>query len=281
MPNGISINIGLNGVNPGSYGGWDGRLTACEFDARDMAAIAQQKGFSTTILLTAAASYAGVKSAIEDAAATLQTNDILFLTYSGHGGQVPDTNGDEIEDGKDETWVLYDRELVDDELSALWSRFQPGVRILVLSDSCHSGSVVRFREFDALWSADPAYAESNPGVTGFRAIPEDVQDAHYLQNQEFYDQIQDDNPDGDRAVIGASVLLISGCQDDQLSGDGPRNGVFTAKLRQVWADGSFQGNYHAFYDQIRSAMQTLPQTPNYFSVGVANPMFEAQEPFTV
>jgi len=43
----------------------------------------------------------------------------------------------------DETWVLYDRQLVDDELYKIWSKFKPGVRILVLSDSCHSGTVPR------------------------------------------------------------------------------------------------------------------------------------------
>ena len=43
----------------------------------------------------------------------------------------------------EETWVLYDRQLVDDELYKIWSKFKPGVRILVLSDSCHNGTVTR------------------------------------------------------------------------------------------------------------------------------------------
>ena len=34
---GYSLHVGLNFVDPASYEGWDGELTACEFDAEDMA----------------------------------------------------------------------------------------------------------------------------------------------------------------------------------------------------------------------------------------------------
>jgi len=83
-----------------------------------------------------------VIAGLDQAAKDLATGDIFFLTYSGHGGQLPDKNGDEP-DGQDETWCLYDGQLVDDELYAKWAKFKPGVRIFVLSDSCHSGSVVK------------------------------------------------------------------------------------------------------------------------------------------
>jgi len=56
---------------------------------------------------------------------------------------VPDRNGEDEEDRSDETWVAYDRQIVDDELYALWGKFAAGVRIFVLSDSCHSGTVAR------------------------------------------------------------------------------------------------------------------------------------------
>ena len=41
---GVSLHIGLNAVSAAAYGGWDGPLAACEFDANDMAAIAKSKG---------------------------------------------------------------------------------------------------------------------------------------------------------------------------------------------------------------------------------------------
>ena len=34
----LALHVGLNLVDPKAYGGWDGPLAACEFDARDMAA---------------------------------------------------------------------------------------------------------------------------------------------------------------------------------------------------------------------------------------------------
>ena len=39
MAQGISLHIGLNSVDPGHYQGWDGKLNACEFDAKDMTKI--------------------------------------------------------------------------------------------------------------------------------------------------------------------------------------------------------------------------------------------------
>lgn len=64
----------------------------------------------------------------------------LIVYYGGHGGQVKDLDGDEI-DGKDETWVFYNGNLVDDELHSIWDNNKCS-NILVLSDSCHSGTIV-------------------------------------------------------------------------------------------------------------------------------------------
>jgi hypothetical protein len=49
------------------------------------------------------------------AAQLLAPGDILLLAYSGERSQVSDVHGDEP-DAQDETWVLSDRQLVDDEL---------------------------------------------------------------------------------------------------------------------------------------------------------------------
>src|SRR4030042_1257499 len=102
MPTGIGLTIGLNTVDPKHYQGWDGQLTACEADAKDMADIAESKGFKVTTLLTKDATRGAVLNAISKAANALKSGDIFVLTYSGHGGQLPDLNGDEP-DGLDET----------------------------------------------------------------------------------------------------------------------------------------------------------------------------------
>ena len=118
-------------------------LAGCINDCNDMRDLAAGMGFRTRQLIDAAATSGAVVAAIdrrrEDAE---RAGDILLLTYSGHGSQVPDTMAEET-DQLDETWVLWDRQLLDDELYDLWCRFAAGVRILLISDSCHSGTVSR------------------------------------------------------------------------------------------------------------------------------------------
>ena len=283
MARGMSVHVGLNEVDPNHYNGWDGALTACEFDANDMESLAQSRGFETTKLLTPNATADAVTTAIESVASELAPGDIFFISYSGHGGQVPDSNGEGEEDRSDETWLAYDRQIVDDELYELWSKFKPGVRIIVLSDSCHSGSVNRAITDeesvpDPVATAEEA-AKQNPR---FRALPRDKMIATYEQNQDVYDGIQDrvESSKSSESNVGAGVLLISGCQDHQLSRDGFKNGAFTGKLLEVWADGAWAGAYPAFHEAIRSQMPD-DQQPNYNPVGTPNPTFEQQDPFTV
>jgi hypothetical protein len=268
MAKGISLHIGLNAVDPAHYGGWDGALSACEYDAKDMLAIANKRGFAaSTMLLTKQATVAAVSQAIQNAAKQLSKGDIFFLTYSGHGGQVPDTNQDEA-DRMDETWVLYDRQLVDDELYKLYSTFKSGVRIVVLSDSCHSGTVTR---------ATPPWEASQPKI---RVMPANVGKETYRKNKATYDGIQKANAGAESIALKATVVLISGCQDNQVSLDGSRNGLFTGTMKKVWNNGKFAYGYRRFRDSIVTRMPPT-QTPNYYVIGTANLAFESQKPFTV
>jgi len=283
MAHGMSLHIGLNRVDPHHYQDadgqpWDGALNACEFDAHDLEAIAKKKGFATRRkLLTADATADAVRQGILDAAGRLATGDLFLVTYSGHGGQVPDTNHDETvlpsgqKDRMDETWVLYDRELIDDELYVLWAKFKAGVRILVLSDSCHSGSVVR--------ALPPTLMGLPPGAR-LRRMPVKVAESTFRAHRKLYTDLQKANPTAERSLVKAGVILISGCQDNQFSLDGDRNGLFTETMKKVWRSGKFTGTYRAFRDRIVSLMPET-QTPNYFVVGKPNHTFEAQTPFSI
>jgi hypothetical protein len=271
----------LNTVDPAHYDGWDGALAACEFDANDMKKIAESCGFESTILLTEEGTAEAVTAAIERAAAELDAGDFFFITYSGHGGQVPDGNDEDEEDRSDETWVLYDRQLVDDELFALWAKFKPGVRIFLLSDSCHSGSVAKNIEDevpDVVGTAETA-AKQSPR---YRALPRDKMIATYRKHRELYDDIQKAVPGSEKSTsdVGSTVVLISGCQDDQLSLDGFSNGRFTEELLKVWDNGAWKGSYSNFHETIRSGMPD-DQQPNYMQVGSQNPDFEQQDPLTI
>jgi hypothetical protein len=287
---GLSLHIGLNAVSPAHYEGWSGELNACEFDAKDMAALARSAGMRPTILLTKNATRKRVLTAMRAAARQLKSGDIFFLTYSGHGGQVPDVTGEE-RDKLDETWCFFDGQLIDDELYLELTRFARGVRVLVLSDSCHSGTVTRAR---------PVPVE---GAARSKMMPPAVATRTYNGHKAFYDNLQKAvatesktaaaiDPDAALAHVAisgrltdlakackASVLLISGCQDNQTSMDGDHNGAFTEQLLNVWHHGAFTGNYTRLHAAIKAAMPRT-QSPNLFTLGPAA-AFAAQRPFTL
>jgi len=99
----LSLHIGLNTVNAAAYEGWTGPLAACENDANDLAALARKQGMQPTVLLTKKATRAVTLRHLRSAAKALRKDDMFFLTFSGHGGQVRDVTGDEA-DKQDETW---------------------------------------------------------------------------------------------------------------------------------------------------------------------------------
>ena len=275
---GVSIHFGLNRVDPDHYQGWDGALQGCVNDARAMDAIAKGAGFETSVLLDDEVTADAATAAISSAAEGLDADDLFLLTYSGHGSQVPDGNSDEP-DRQDETWVLYDRQLVDDELYALWSNFRPGVRILVLSDSCHSGSAVR-NVLDAVQPDALAGSMSVPPPNGIRVMPREVAQTVYEANKSTYDGIQAAVPCGDTVEIGAHLVLLSGCQDNQTSADGAGNGLFTQTLLEVWEDGQYDGGHRRFWREIVKRMPPW-QSPNWFTVGPTNTTFVRRRPFTI
>jgi hypothetical protein len=272
MAIGLALTIGLNSVDPEHYEGWTGNLNACEADAGDLNDLLVAGGFTCTTLLTREATREAVTSAILDAARRLASGDIFVLSYSGHGGQAPDQNNDEP-DGLDKTWCLYDAQLIDDELYAMWGEFAPGVRIVMLSDSCHAGSVNR----------EPFIAQRPqlPSPALARAMPRDVALRVYQKNQGFYDPILASRSlKASFSEIGAAILVMSGCQDNQLSRDGAFNGLFTGTLKSVWNGGAYHGSYKDFHHAICAQMPP-DQSPRMSMVGVGCSALTGQAPFTI
>jgi hypothetical protein len=288
---GLSLHIGLNSVSTKHYGGWSGDLMACEFDAKDMAALASGLGIKPTVLLTKDGTRSKVLAALRAATRKLVKGDFFLLTFSGHGGQIPDVSGEEA-DKLDETWCLYDSQLIDDELYVELQRFATGVRILVLSDSCHSGTVVR---------AGPPLLGALPEQRS-KMMPPAVAMRTYEAHKAFYDKLQRDvakasgdakiEPDEALAALTVSprltaigkgfkarAILISGCQDNQSSYDGAHNGAFTGRLLTVWNRGNFDGNYSTFHAHIKAGMPAI-QTPNLFTLGPVV-TYLRQRPFTL
>lgn len=280
LASGRSLHIGLNYVDEGHYGSRM-ELAACVYDAEDMADIASSVGFETRLVLNEHATIAAVTAEIERAAQATQPGDIFLISYSGHGGMVTDFNHDE-EDAVDETLCMFDGQLIDDELYVLWSLFPADSRILMFSDSCHSGSVARNQALAEELAAHPGPADTPRAMP--RQLASRIMRRHFAEYKERAFKaaaLWQGVAVREMALpLSASVRLISGCQDNQFSYDGLTNGAFTGALRQVWGNGAFQGDYDAFHRAIRDLLPSR-QTPNHMKLGQPSPAYDAQRPFDI
>jgi hypothetical protein len=277
---GRSLHIGVNEVNGDHYSGWTGPLKLCENDVSVMQSVATDLGFKTETLKTKEATRDNVSKAIGRISSELKDGDMFLITYAGHGGQVADVNGDE-DDLKDETWCLYDGQLLDDELAMLWSKFDPGVRIVVISDSCNSGSIAK----SMIFPEDPAEQEAflatlPPHDRADRAMPRKAARSTFKDNKSMYAEIQYALP-SPMPPIQATVRQLSGCVDGQKSYDGEnQNGLFTETVVRTFNGGQFEGDYGAFFKAIHKQMPVW-QKPATLVAGAPNKAFDRQKPLSV
>lgn len=92
------------------------------------------------------ASKDGVKDALNSLVGKSKPGDILVFQFSGHGTQVDDQPGGDEEDGLDEVLVTAGSDypfafLFDDELHEIFTKLAEGVKLTVISDCCHSGTI--------------------------------------------------------------------------------------------------------------------------------------------
>jgi metacaspase-1 len=145
-PKGVSLHVGVNTVDTGHYGGGVAELQSCVNDAEAMQTLAERLGYRTSLVADQDATAANVTAAIRASADSLFSGDVFLFSFSGHGGQIPNTSADEEPDGMDETLCLYDRMLVDDELHMLLGEFRTGVRVFLVFDSCHSATAAKGKQ---------------------------------------------------------------------------------------------------------------------------------------
>ena len=140
----------------------------------------------------------------------LKPGQNVYFHFSGHGGRVRDTNGDEVtgldsciyplNGGRMET-------ITDDELRTLLAaRIPAGSKAFVVLDCCHSGTAVDLRY---LWAAPAATSLS------------------YAEDKKY-------------AALPGTVVFLSGCQDVQVAadtadGNGRPCGALTMALRETWS----------------------------------------------
>lgn len=118
-------------------------LHAAESIAADMAALARALGYGGVTTLTgAAATRHRVLKALRGAADAAAPGDIVLLTFAGHGGRLL-LDADRDDELVHECWHLHDAPLADVELDEALLAFAPGVRVLVVSESCFAGGMAR------------------------------------------------------------------------------------------------------------------------------------------
>ncbi|MEV6637506.1 caspase family protein [Actinoplanes sp. NPDC051470] len=240
--------IGIN-----DYPGTGSDLAGCVNDANDWAAELTARGFEVGLMLDAEATGEAMRAAMRTLVGEATGGDDVVITYSGHGTWVRDDNGDEP-DGRDEAlcpWDIAEKgPLLDDELYEILSDRARGVRVVMISDSCHSGSVARFapstrRDADKVKFLPPAVFLTEDEAARAAKLP--------------------------RVTAGRprhAALLMSGCADIEFSYDahfqGRPNGAFTffalEALREL-PDGSTYKDWSARIGEALPS-QDYPQTPS-------------------
>ena len=252
-----AICIGIN-----NYPGTSSDLEGCVNDASDWAEELHRRGFDVGTLLDRAATGAAIRRHIRDLILSADHGDTIVVQFSGHGSYVPDSDGDEP-DGTDECICPYDLSrgyITDDELFDMFAARTEGVHVVMVSDSCHSGTIGRF----ALNTTPPPA----PGR------PADRRRVRFLPPAAFLDAkalspLSSHTTHPRRSAPGRhAALTLSGCQDAEFSYDaffrGRANGAFTYVALEALRSLPASATYREWHAAIRRRLPSseYPQTPS-------------------
>lgn len=242
--------VGLKSVDPAKYRGWNGAIGAegCELDVDNMKLVISSAGdYKIKTLKTQQATASAILTGIESAADALNSGDTFVFYYSGHGGRKETVVSPEEPDGYNETLIAYDREIKDNELAKLWLKFASGVRVVMLSDSCNSGTNFYFI----------AIQKPKKPINFTGKVP----------------------------GMKAQLIHFGACRDGQASASFGQGGAFTLALCEIWNSGKFSGTYRQFYNAIKARLikAQLPnlQEPQFNFFGKIQPAFRNSRPFSL
>lgn len=224
-----AVCVGIN-----NYPGVFNDLKGCVNDAKDWAALLQGLGFDVSMMLDSQATRQNVKAALQDLVSAANAGDVAVFTYSGHGTQVVEFGSDEG-DSYDEAICLYDGNVIDDELRIILEGLHRQAMLIVISDSCFSGSVTRIA----------------PEKAVPRFIPPTIPMAGRTARRSFL-----------LPEAMMPELLLTGCSNSEYSYDaefnGRPNGAMTALALRV-----IQQNPSATYREFYTALRTLLPSDDY------------------
>ncbi len=220
--------VGINDYAPVGPGGPD--LHGCVDDVRDMAGtlnalrIVPAVPGSMRICTDACATRANILAGIRWLVTGAKKGDTIIFYYSGHGSQIADVSGDEI-DQKDETICPHDYAtagmITDDVLRTAFAGVAAGVNLDVILDTCHSGTGTR--EMAAMAAAPP-----EKQVT-YRFIEPPLDYGYFLDADSTIPLKGILKPArGEKEIVivpGLNHVLWAACRDNEFAGEGNIGGV--------------------------------------------------------
>jgi len=183
-------------------GGSANDLNGCINDQNDL--IEKLPGWSVTAFKDHEVTRSNFRNTIKNYIVGMRSGDILMIQYSGHGTRVADRSGDET-DGYDEAIFLTDGSFTDDQFNELMLLIPEGAIVIVVLDSCFSGTATR-----------------NKG-TYFKKKFVPSED---LPNWECAPKIVKDAP--------LNHIVFSGCKSDQTSADSMIDGRYNGAFSYFW-----------------------------------------------
>mgnify|MGYP001810384351 CR=1 FL=1 len=257
--------IGINEYSPNS-GSSIRSLQACLNDVANMKAfllanygdmIADES--QILILTNDRATRENVINGFWDHLAQAKEDDAALVFYSGHGsyGITAPEFQKFTTDRQEQTWVLYDSremgkyDLADKEIALLLEEVgQKNPHLVVIADSCHSGSITRnVAEFQQM----------QPRFTSGTGEPRPLET--YLNGA--YTQRPDLN------IPSTSHLLIAACERTEVALEADGQGQFTKSLLTVLRKNGGQIQYSDLFVQVRAAIKSWveKQTPQLETIG--------------
>lgn len=153
-------------VGVSDYGGAANNLNYTDEDAtklRDTLSRAGVLGQGSVTLTNAQATVGAVRRAFADVSRRAGPGDVFLFFFSGHGDQNPAARGSGEPDDTDESIVLRDGSISDDEMARMFAQIRARTSILAI-DACYAGGFAR----DVV---------TRPGVMGLFSSEEDLTSA--------------------------------------------------------------------------------------------------------
>lgn len=155
------------GAAPGS------NLNGCLNDLADVSNTLGLWGYQVEKLENAQATRANIINKLNQLIINSQPGDHVAFYYSGHGTQVGDVSGDEI-DNIDEAIACYDFPsgiIRDDEFRTIFAKLPDGVTCNAIFDTCHSGTMTRLLGAPGRIKSIPYPADASPPPKPRAVIP--------------------------------------------------------------------------------------------------------------